>query len=249
MLPQFTPAQWLLAGVAALCIGISKSGFSGLGLVTVIIMARLFPPRESTGILLPLLICGDICAVLAFRKHAEWPLIWRMLPPTILGILAGFWWMARIPDAGFGPVIGWIVLGMTVLQGARKLRPLLFEHMPHSRAFAWTMGAWSGVTTMLANAAGPIMALYFLAIGLPKFTFVGTGAWFFLLVNLFKVPLSVHLRLIHGSSLLLNLLLLPVVAGGIVLGQRLITIIPQAVFETFLLIFAGLAALRLIGVL
>jgi hypothetical protein len=247
VLPHFTPVQWLLAAVAALCIGISKSGFAGLGLVTVIVMAQLFPARESTGILLPLLICGDVCAVIAFHQHAEWRLIWRMLPPTIFGILAGFWWMGRFPEVRFAPVIGWIVLVMTLLQATRRLRPALFEHVPHSRGFAWGMGGSSGIATMLANAAGPIMALYFLAIGVPKYTFVGTGAWFFLLVNVFKVPFSAHLGLIHGSSLIFNALLIPAVIAGILLGRRLIAVIPQALFEAFLLVFAGMAALRLIG--
>ncbi len=247
MLPPFSISQWLLAVLGALCIGVSKSGFSGLGLVTVIVMAGLFPPRESTGVLLPLLIAGDIGAVLVFRKHAHWPQIWRMLPSTVAGIFAGYAVMDRIPDAKFGPVIGWIVLAMILLQTSRRLRPALFDHVPHTRAFAWSMGGASGVATMLANAAGPVMALYFLSIRLPKLVFVGTGAWFFLLVNLFKVPFSAHLGLIHGSSLLFNLALLPAVAAGILLGRWLIALVPQTTFELCLLILATLASLRLIG--
>ena len=230
-----------------MCIGISKSGFAGLGLVTVIVMARLFPPRESTGILLPLLIWGDICAVLAFRKHAMWPLIGRMLPPTLLGIIGGYFLMQHIPDARFGPVIGSIVLVMVLVQGLRRFRPDLFEHVPHSHGFAWSMGGSSGVATMLANAAGPVMALYFLSINLPKYALIGTGAWFFLIVNVSKVPLSANLGLIHGSSLLFNVILIPAVYAGTLLGRWLIAIVPQKVFELLLLIFAGIASLRLIG--
>lgn len=231
-----------------MCIGISKSGFAGLGLVTVIVMARLFPPRESTGVLLPLLICGDICAVLAFRKHAMWPLIGRMLPPTLIGIIAGYFLMQHIPDARFGPVIGSIVLVMALVQGFRRFRPDLFEHVPHSPGFAWGMGGSSGIATMLANAAGPVMALYFLSINLPKYALIGTGAWFFLIVNISKVPLSANLGLIHGSSLLFNAILIPAVFAGTLLGRWLIAIVPQKVFELLLLIFAGVASLRLIGV-
>src|SRR3954470_24740288 len=106
MFPQLTPGQWALACLAALCCGISKSGFTGLGLVTVIVFAQLFPPRESTGLLLPLLISGDIFAVLSFRRHADWHQIWRMLPPTIGGIVAGFFLMRYIPGSRFNAVIG-----------------------------------------------------------------------------------------------------------------------------------------------
>jgi uncharacterized membrane protein YfcA len=248
MLPHLTPGQWLLAITAALCSGISKSGFTGLGLVTVIIFARLFPPRESTGLLLPLLICGDIFAVLSFRRHAQWNQIWRMLPPTLVGIVTAFFLMRYIPDARFNAVIGTSVLAMSLLQAGRRFRPSLYQSVPHTRGFAYSLGAGCGLTTMLANGAGPVMALYLLAIDLPKLAFVGTGAWFFLIVNLFKVPFSAGLGLISGYSLLFNLCLVPAVAVGTLLGRWLIHIVPQGLFETLLLIFTTVASLRLIGV-
>src|SRR5207302_9878449 len=130
---------------------------------------------------------------------------------------------------------------------ARQWRPSLFTHVPHRAWFAWTIGVWSGVTTMLANAAGPIMTLYLLAVGLPKWEFVGTAAFFFLAVNLIKVPFSVSLGLINSVSLLFNVVLFPAVALGIVLGRKLIDIVPQKLFEQLVLIFAALAALRLIA--
>jgi uncharacterized protein len=247
MLPTLSVNDWLLAILAALSIGISKNGFTGFTLVTVLIMARLFPPRESTGVILPLLVFGDICAIIGFKRHAQWVQVRRMLPPTMVGVVAGWLLMLGISDAHFGPIIGWIVLGMCALQAGRQLRPALYEHFPHTRRFAWSMGAASGVTTMLANAAGPIMSLYFLAINLPKYEFIGTSAWFFFFINLFKIPFSASLGLIHGSSLLLNLVLTPAVALGALVGRGLVKIIPQKLFETLLLVFAGLAALRMIG--
>ena len=255
MLPPFTPAQWLLAVLAAFCIGFSKSGFAGSGLITVVIMAQLFGPLESTGILLPMLICGDVLSVMVFHQHARWKHIGPMLLPTAIGIVVAFlvmWQLMRVlplhATRSFGPVIGWIVLVMVVLQSFRQWRPTLFQKVPDAKWFAVSMGVWSGITTMLANAAGPVMSLYFLAIALPKFELVGTSAWFFLIVNCFKVPFSVMLGLIHGSSLLLNALLLPAIAVGIFSGQRLMRVIPQRLFETLLLVFAALASLRLIGV-
>ena len=247
MLPPFSTQEWLLAILAAFCVGFSKGGFTGVGLLTVVIMARLFPPRESTGVLLPLLIVGDILSVLVFHQHALWAQIIRMLPPALVGVVAGFLFMFFVPSGAFGPLIGWIVLCLALLQALRKARPLLFASVPHTRTFAYTMGVWTGITTMLANGAGPVMTLYFLAIGLPKYAFVGTSAWFFLIVNLFKVPFSASLGLITGGSLLFNLVLIPCVAAGIFAGRALIHVIPQNLFEWILLIFAGVAAFRLIG--
>ncbi len=246
-MPIHSPTDWILAIIATLCIGLSKSGFSGIGLVAVIIMAHLFPPLESTGVVLPMLIFGDICAVVVFQQHANWKHIRRMLPPTLIGIVCGWVLMHFIPNQKFGPVIGSIVLIMVLVQTLRQLRPDLFRHVPHSHAFAWTMGCGSGVATMLANAAGPIMALYLLSINLPKYELIGTSAWFFCLINLIKVPFSAQLGLIHGQSLLFNLVLAPCVIIGALLGKRLVAIVPQRIFETLLLIFAGMASLRLLG--
>jgi uncharacterized membrane protein YfcA len=246
MLPDFTPAQWLLAGLAAFCIGFSKSGFPGSGLVTVIVMAHLFGARESTGALLPMLICGDLLSVRVYHQHARWALIRRMLPPTAAGVVAGWLLMQWMPAAAFRPAIGWIVLVMVLLQAARRWRPQWYAGVPHSRGFAHSMGAATGVSTMLANAAGPVMGLYFIALATPKFELVGTSAWFFLIVNLFKVPFSAQLGLIHGMTLLFNLLLLPLIALGIFAGRKLMPFVSQSLFEALLLGFATIAAMRMI---
>lgn len=235
-----------MAMAAALCVGLSKSGFGGVGMFTVLLMAKVVPAYESTGIVLPLLICGDVFAVSAFRKHAKWGHIWKTLPPAIAGIFVGYWLMPRIPRDKFGPVIGWIVLVMVALQYFRQFRPSTFEKIPHTRWFAWTMGAWSGVTTMMANAAGPVMALYLLAVNLPKYELVGTGAWFFLIINITKLPFSSHLGLINEHTLVLNLLLVPLVLAGIFLGRALIGRVPQKLFEQILLLSAALVSLRMI---
>ena len=251
MLPHFTPLQWSLAVFSAFCVGFAKSGFSGAGLVNVLVMAELFGPRESTGVVLPMLICGDILSVWAFHQHARWPIVWRMIPPTVIGIIAGYLLMLKLTDGRvFGPIIGWIVLVMVVLQAIRRWFPSAFEKAPHTHRFAWSMGVTGGVTTMLANGAGPIMTLYFLAIETPKYALVGTGAWMFLILNSFKVPFSWSLGLIHGFfTLLFNLVL---VSGdrrqALSRGAGSIRFVKQDLFEALLLIFAAIAALRMIRV-
>lgn len=245
---DLTPVQWTLAIVAAASMGISKGGLAGLGLLHVTIFAFLFGARDSTGIVLPMLIVGDICAVTALHQHARWDYVRRMLPPACVGIVIGAWLMRSVNESMFRPVTGWIILGLAVLQLARMQRPGWFGNVPHDRSFTWGMGLFAGVTTMLANAAGPIFALYALAVALPKFEIVGTSAWFFFVINSFKVPFSIGLGLIHGQTLLLNLILSPVIVAGVFGGRWIINRIPQRLFDEFLLAFAALAALRLIGV-
>ena len=118
--------------------------------------------------------------------------------------------------------------------------------LPHSRGFAWGIGLLAGGVTMVANAAGPVMALYLVAVSLPKDVFVGTSAWFFLLINLFKIPFSRQLGLIDGESLALNLRLLPLVVAGLFLGRAVVSRLPQRAFDTLVLLFAWAAALRLL---
>ena len=247
-LPDLTPLQWVFAVISALCIGVSKSGFPGISLVNVVLMAKVFPPRESTGLVLPLLICGDILAVITFQRHANWLHIRRTLPIAMVGVVVGALLMRRIDDVAFKHIIGAIVLCMVVLQAVNRIWPAAFERYLKTRGFAWFMGSSSGVSTMVANAAGPVMTLYLLAVGLPKLEFVGTSAWFFLAINLFKVPFSLWLDLIHGGSLLLDLVLVPCVVVGLFAGRRLVDVIPQRPFEVLLLIFTAAFAMHFLGV-
>lgn len=246
MLPTFTPAEWALAGIAAVGIGISKSGLPGISLLHVVLFAQLFPGITSTGVVLPMLIAGDLGAVWLFRRHAQWPHVWRTLPPALAGVVAGWWIMRRLPSAGFAPIIGGIVLALAVLQCLRDLKPGIFHDIPQSRGFAWTMGFVAGVTTMLANAAGPVMGLYLLAVALPKDAFVGTSAWFFLLINLIKVPFSAQLGLITLQSLAFNTLLVPAIFGGLFLGRSVVSRLPQRWFDILVLAFAVVAAFKLL---
>lgn len=247
-MPALTPLQWGLAVLAATGIGIGKAGLAGMSLVHVLVFAFLFGARDSTGIVLPMLLVGDVCAVSAFHQHARWDYVRRMLPPACIGVIVAALFMRRIDDALFKPIIGWIILSLTLLQIARMYRPQWFGNVPHARWFAWSIGLLAGMMTMLANAAGPIFAVYCVAIALPKFEMVGTSAWFFFIINAFKVPFSAGLGLIHSQTLLLNLVLSPAIVAGVLGGRAITRRVPQRLFDGLLLAFAAAAALRLIGV-
>ena len=174
-MPHLTPFQWALSILAGFGIGFAKSGFAGVSMLHVLVFIFLFGARDSTGVVLPMLIAGDIMAVIAFRQHARWEYIRRLLPPAVAGIVAGWWMMQRLSDAAFKPLVGAIILSLTILQLVRLWRPRLYENVPHRLWFAWFMGLLAGVTTMVANAAGPIAALFLIAVSLPKFELVGTS--------------------------------------------------------------------------
>ena len=245
---HFTLQQWLLATLAALMVGLAKSGFSGVGMLILVLMALVMPGHEmeSTGVVLPLLVCGDVFASRAFYRHVQWPMLFRMLPPAMIGVVIGFFWMKHMSNTGFKPLIGCIVLGLTILHVIRQNLPGRLQNVPHSLWFIWSMGIAAGITTMIANAAGPIVTLFVLAVALPKLEFVGTGDLFFLTINLFKIPFSAKLNFITLSSLGINLALVPFVFLGILGGRFLLHRMNQHLFEKVLLALTALTALHLI---
>lgn len=246
-MPEFSAGQWTLAILAAIGVGVSKSGFPGVLLVHVLVFAFLFGARASTGVVLPMLIVGDLLAIGRFHPHVRWEYLWRTMPPALTGIAVGFVLINRLSDASYAPVLGWIILGLTVMHVVRVRVPSLGDRMPKGPAFAWPLGILAGVTTMLANAGGSVMTLYLLAMGLSKMEFTGTIAWFFFIINLIKVPLSAGLGLISTDTLLFNVVLTPAIVLGSYMGRWLLHRISQELFNGLLLAFAAVAALRLIG--
>jgi uncharacterized membrane protein YfcA len=238
--------QWALLCLGAFCIGLAKTGFGGLGLLAIIIFSNVIAPRESVGLVLVLLICADVVAVSAFRRHAVWSHLWPLFPWTIAGVVLGYLAMGRVDDQQVRKLIGGILVALVLLQFRQFFRKEQPRIARHDLPFVALMGLAAGFTTMVANAAGPIMIIYLLAAGLPKLEFVGTGAWYFLLMNCFKVPFSWSLGLINPASLSIDFVLAPFAVAGALSGQRLLPYIKQRLFEGLALSATLLAALRMI---
>lgn len=236
----------ILLFIAACGIGFSKSGFAGVSLLHVLIFAHIFGAKASTGVLLPMLVIGDILAIVFFGKRGEWSHIRKLLPPTMLGVLLGTLFMTWLEESAFKPLVGCIILVLCSIQLTRTLRPNAFEKLPHAAWFAWSLGLLAGITTMIANAAGPIVALYLLAVALPKMELVGTSAWLFLLINVFKLPFSYGIGLIDIQSLMVNLCFSPAIVLGMLGGRWAVTRLPQRLFDSLLLAFTFVAAIRLL---
>ncbi len=240
------PKLLAIALLAAFCIGLSKAGFSGISMVSVVLLADIYGAKTSVGLALPLLIAADLMAYPAFLKHGSWKPVWKLLPATLVGLVLGWWLLGSIDDKVARRVIGGCVLFMVLVQAFRKWKPVFFERLAESRSFGIGAGAMGGFSTMLANAAGPVIQLYFLTRRIPKMEMIGIGARFFLLVNLIKVPLNARLALINQESLWENAKLLPGVFAGILIGRWLIGRVPQAAFEWMIVGFSFIAAARLI---
>lgn len=243
-LASLTPADWAVLAVAAVLIGTAKTAFAGLGSISVALFATVLPARESTGALLPLLIFGDGLALAAYRRSAHWPTLARLAGPVVVGVLAGVVFVAVSGDTVMRRTIGVILLVLVAVHlGLKRWRPDV-DHQ--GRLAHWTYGWLGGFTTMVANAGGPVTSLYLLGARLDKLAFLGTIAWFFAAVNLFKVPFSLGLGLITSQSLLLNVALVPAVIVGALVGRVLIRRIEQDTFERVILVLTVLAAVNLV---
>jgi uncharacterized membrane protein YfcA len=240
--------QWALGALGAFLVGLSKTGIPGLGILNIAFFALAFPARESVGLVLVILICGDIVAVTTYRRDASWPHLLRLFPWAAAGIVAGYFALGRVDDWQMRHLIGIILLCLVVFQYVRSRRsPLLgSEAQPPRPWLAPIAGITAGFTTMVANAAGPVMVLYLLAMRLPKILFIGTAAWYFLLLNLFKVPFSASLGLINPASLGVSLLLGPFAMLGALIGRPIAERLNQRLFELFALALTFIAALLML---
>jgi uncharacterized protein len=239
------PWQWALGALGAFLVGLSKTGIPGLGILNVAIFALAFPARESVGIALVILICADVVAVGAYRKDASWAHLLKLIPWALAGIVFGYFALGRVDDSQMRRLIGGILLIMVIIHYVRSRRatPTTAEGQPVNRFFAPVIGITAGFTTMVANAAGPVMMLYLLAMRLPKIIFVGTAAWYFFVLNVCKVPFSVSLGLISPASLGVSVPLGLSAMFGAYVGRPIVERMNQRIFELVALGLTFVAAL------
>ena len=235
MVAHLTVVDWTLLVVAGLMVGFAKTAVGGVGALAVVLCAAALPARASTGALLPLLIAGDLVAVSFYHRHGSVHDLLGLLPGVVPGLLLGALFVGQVDDRSMKLAIGGILLLMGAIQVVQRVTTsgsLLTETRRGVHPL-WTVaaGVTAGFTTMTANAAGPVMTLYLIMAGLPMLEMLGTGAWFFLVVNMLKVPLSTSLDLITPSTLLLDLWLLPAMLLGAVLGRQVIGRLRQRQFE------------------
>jgi len=250
----FNLLQWLFAALGAFLVGLSKSGITGISIFSVALFTHIFPSsKQASGIVLPLLIIGDVVAVLAYRRHTQWRYLWKLFPFTAAGVVLGYFALGAISDRHARVMIGAIIVSLAVLSYWRRFRSAPADagnsdgtSRHHSWIFAASVGILAGFVTLIANAAGPLMAIYLVSMRLPKLEYVGTAAVFFMCLNLFKVPFMISLGLITVHSVGFNLLLAPAVVFGAFAGRRLVARINQALFERLVLLLSAIAGILLL---
>ena len=213
---------WILILLAAFIIGLSKAGLKGIDMMNVTIMAIVFGGKASTGVVLPLLCAADIMAVLYYHRHAQWVHFWKLIPWMVLGILVGVFVGKDLNEGIFRKIMAVIIVLTVVIMIVLEFRKTM--PIPSNKLFVANMGLIAGFTTMLGNLAGAFSNIYFLAMRMPKNDFIGTAAWVFLVINLFKLPFQIfYWKNITTSTLYTDLLLLPALIIGFILGLKIVS--------------------------
>jgi uncharacterized membrane protein YfcA len=247
-MPDLLPWAWVVLALAALTIGLAKTAIPGGGILPVALFAAVLPARTSTAALLLLLIVGDMFALVVYRRHAHWPTLLRLAPAVVAGLVVGFAFLALGDDSIVRRAIGVILLAMIAVTLWRRWRQRKTDAAPaeHGIVIASSYGALAGFTTMVANAAGPVMSMYFLAMRTPVQVFLGTSAWFFAIVNLVKVPFLAGIGLFSGPVLLMDAALIPLVVVGALVGVRVARRMKQQVFDWIVIALTIIGAVYLL---
>ncbi len=242
---SLSPIEWTVLVLTALVVGFAKTGIGGVTMLAIPLMATIFGGKESTGIMLPMLMMGDLFAIWSYRKDVVWKNVLTPMPSAIAGILIGALVGNLINDKAFLYLIGGIILLCLALLIHSEWKGKN-QSVPTKPWFYISVGVLSGFASMIGNAAGPIFSLYLLALGLRKNNYMGTNAWFFFMVNLTKLPFQIFLwNNIGISSLILTPVMIPVIALGALIGLKVLKKINDKVFRRIVLVMTLIAAIRI----
>lgn len=242
-----SPIQWGILFLSAFIIGMSKTGIQGLSLISVPLMALAFGAKPSTGLILPILCAADLIAVLYYRRKAEWKYVFKLLPAALAGFVVALFVDKIVPPTEFKHLMGGCLAAimLVMLWTDRKGKE---NSLSSHWWFGPLFGLMGGFTTMIGNAAGPVMAIYLLSIRMPKYSFVGTNAWFFLVINYLKIPVQILAwDNITVRSLMLDAYTIPFVLLGGVAGILLVKRLPEKGFRNATTAATGLSVLMLLA--
>ncbi|WP_168203324.1 sulfite exporter TauE/SafE family protein [Oceanispirochaeta crateris] len=237
--------DWIILSLCALTIGGNKAGLRGINIIVIPIFASYFGGKASSSTVLPLLILGDIFSVIIYRKNIKWSYLKQLLPSTLAGLAGGMLLGQLFSDRSFIYVMSFFILFCLILMVYKEFSSKTLILPDHWAAHS-IAGFTGGFSSMVGNAAGPIMSLYLLSMNLPKMVFIGTGAVFFFIVNLLKIP--VHLFIWKSMSLetlKISLILSPFILLGLFLGLKLVRIIPEKPFRLFIILGTLLGTVKL----
>ena len=247
LIETLTPGQLIVFYAVALLGGMAKTGVQGAGMLSVPMLATVFGGQSSTGILLPILCFADVLGLLYYHRHASWMHLRRLFPWAAAGTAIGTVVGGFVDDRTFKILMASAIIGSVLIMIWLENRPK--SGVPDSPALARATGLIAGFTSMVGNLAGPLMAVYFLMMRMPKYIFIGTSAWFFLVMNLFKVPFHVFVwDTISWSTFLMDLTAIPAIVLGAASGILIVRNLSEKHYRWFIIVMTLIAAVFMITI-
>ncbi len=242
---QLSYFHWFLSFVGVFLLGLSKSGIKGIGVVIVLLLAVVFGGKASTGILIPMMILADIFAVIYYHRHTQWGLLKKLLPSMVVGVLIGVWFGNDISEQLFKQIMAVFILTTVAIMVIMERKKN--KNIPTNKLFSNGMGLLSGITSMIGNLAGAFASIYFLAMRLPKNEFIGTAAWLFFIINVFKLPFHIFIwKTVTAETLIMNVFLIPGVVVGFFVGIQLVKLIHNDLYRKFILAVTAIGAITIL---
>lgn len=239
---HLTPFQWGLAMLSAFILGATKSGLTSLSTLNVALLAFVFGSKVSTGIFLPMLIIGDILAVLYYKRAVHWQSLWRLSPFVVVGVLIGAWIGRDLDEAIFKKLMAAIIILIVAATFLLENKPL--TNVSNARWFSGIMGISTGFTSMVGNQASGFSTAYLMSMRLSKLHFIGTNAWLFFFLNIFKLPFHIFSwHTVNLSSIKVNTVLIPFLVVGFYTGAFIVKQLDDARYRKLILWLTAIAAL------
>ncbi len=240
-----TLGQFVLLAIAAIIIGFGKTGITGASLPAVAMVANVFGGKQSSGIMLTALIIADIPAIYNYRKHGKLEDVFKLIWPAVVGIILGAIIGNYLNDRQFKLLMGITVLVCIALLLYREISKKDLS-IPEGKWFPALVGIIAGFTSMVGNAAGPVMSVYLLSLSFDRQRFLGTAAWFFFFINLIKLPFHIFMwGTVSLATLKYTLIMIPFILVGAWIGVYFIKRINEKVFKWLIIIATFISAIRL----
>lgn len=235
-------AQWLIVVIASFLMGATKAGLKGMGIIVVALLVLVFEAKKQTGILLPILIIGDILAVVYYKRHVKWHYLAKFLPAMIIGVFIAAYLGDQLPEEAFKKWLGGVVLVSVIIMFWWDFKGK--DNVPNNWLFAGSSGIAAGFATMIGNLAGAFANMFFLATRLPKNEIIGTSAWLFFIINLIKLPIHIFSwETINMDTFKIDLLMIPAIFLGFWVGLKIVAMINEQYYRYFLLIATSIGAI------
>ncbi len=246
--------SWGVFFFVSFMIGLSKSGIPGINVLSVPLFAMILPPRGSVGVMLPMLMFGDLAALTIYWRYVQWRHVKPFIVAGFVGVALATLLVSGVKEVHFQPIIGVLVIVTIMLylfaERKRELQSHGVDEPYRERprlGSAYGYGFATGAISALANAGAPMMTLYLLGTRMGRNAFLATAVVMAMSINWIKVPFFAANGMITADTLKLNLVAMPVIVIGEIAGVWIAKRLPHGAFKKVILTVAFIAALKLIS--